>query len=199
MVVCATTDPGYNSSRGLLAQYVATGLERGWILVAADPAEKVADDDGVLRYALDLAALATLELQWPKASNAALAFGGFSGGAKCAGWLAAAFASQGRRVIGIYLAGINEDTVVPAARNFNLLNENYKRVPIFLQSGEEDQIATPGDHAAVRDRLRRAGFRNVRIEYFRGPHTVDPVPLRAALDWFRELSLEPPASLPSER
>ena len=31
---------------------------------------------------------------------------------------------------------------------------------------------------------KRAGFRNVRLEFFDGPHTVDPRPLKKALDWF---------------
>lgn len=188
MVVCATTNPEYNSSRRLLTYYADTALAAGWILIAADPAEQV-EDDLALRYALDLAALAVLKLQWPGAGKAPLAFGGFSGGAKCAGWLAAAFASIGRPIVGIYLAGINEDTVSSGARELKVLDDTYKRVPIFLLSGEKDDIATPADHLNIRDSLKRTGFKNVRLEYFPGPHVVDPAPLRAALDWFRELSV----------
>jgi len=193
MVISATSDPRYHSSRDLLRAYADSALAAGWILVAADPAQDVsAERDEVgLRYALNIAALAALELQWPGAGKAPLAFGGFSGGAKYSGWLAAAFASQGRTVIGIYLAGINEDTIIAAARHFNILNETFKRIPIFLQSGEKDEIATPGDHQAVQKELKRAGFRNIRIEYFPGPHAVDPGPMRTALVWFRELAFQP--------
>ena len=190
MVISATSDPRYHSSRSLLGAYADTALTEGWILVAADPAENVSaeQDDVALRYALNTAALAALALQWPGADKASLAFGGFSGGAKYSGWLAAAFASQGRTVIGIYLAGINQDTVVSAAQQFKVLDETFRRVPVFLQSGEKDEIATPGDHRGVQEELKRAGFRHIRIEYFPGPHAVDPGPLRTALDWFRELA-----------
>jgi predicted esterase len=190
MVISATSDPQYHSSRALLRAYVDTALGAGWILVAADPEEGVAvdQDEVLLRYALDTAALAVLKLQWPGADTAALSFGGFSGGAKYSGWLAAVFASQGRTIMGLYLAGINEDTVSRAARELGILSDNYRRVPIFLQSGEKDEIATTADHLRVYDDLKRAGFRNVRIEYFAGPHTVDPTPMRTALDWFRELT-----------
>lgn len=193
MVISATSDPQYHSSRALLGGYADTALAAGWILVAADPAEEVAveQDDVPLRWALNLAALAALELQWPGAAKAKLAFGGFSGGAKYAGWLAAAFASQNRAIIGIYLAGINQDTVLDAAERFKVLNETYRSVPVFLQSGEKDDIATPADHRTIQDELKRAGFTNVRVGYFPGAHVIDPGPLRTALDWFRELAAQP--------
>jgi predicted esterase len=193
MIVSATSDPQFHSSRSLLHAYAETAFAAGWILMAADPAEEVSveRDDVGLRYALNAAALAALASQWPAAGKAPLAFGGFSGGAKYSGWLAAAFARQGRSIIGIYLAGINSDTIVPAGQHFNVLKGTFKRVPVFLQSGENDEIATPADHQVVRDELQRAGFRYVRLERVAGSHEVDPAPLRAALDWFRELAAHP--------
>ena len=188
LVINFTSGPQRYPSRGLAAAYRDTALGAGWIVLAADPVEEVAveKDDVALRYALDLAALAVLKLQWSGAANAPLAFGGFSGGAKYSGWLAAAFASRGRTIAGLYLAGINEDTVTPAARDFNVLSESYRRIPIFLQSGESDQVATMADHRHVYDDLKRTGFRNVRIEHFSGGHTVYAPPLATALDWFRQ-------------
>ena len=190
IVISATVN---NSSRRLLGVYTDTALTAGWIVIAADPVEHVPDleDDLPLRYALNIAALAALELQWPGAAKAQLAFGGFSGGAKNSGWLAAAFARQGRPIIGIYLAGINEDTIVPAAQHFKVLNDAYRRIPIFLQSGDRDDVATPADHQRVREELIRAGFANIRVEQFAGPHVVDPGPLLRALNWFRELAARP--------
>lgn len=191
LVVNATSDPGYRSSRRLLAAYAASALAAGWIALAADPVPEVAvgQDDATLRFVLDFAALSALRRQWPRAATAALAFGGFSGGSKYSGWLAAAFAGEGRRVIGVYLAGINRDTIVDAARQFHVLDENFRRTPIFLQSGEKDEVATPADHRAVADELKRAGFRHVRIEHVAGEHDVDAGPLRGALEWFRELAV----------
>jgi predicted esterase len=196
MVISATSDPQYNSSRRLLAAYADIALKAGWILVAADPAEEVTaeKDDVPLRLALNTAALAVLELQWPAAGKAPLAFGGFSGGAKYSGWLAAAFTSQGRNVTGIYVAGINTDAIVAAAEHFKVLNANFKRIPIFLQSGENDDVATPADHRNIYDELTRVGFKNVRIEKFPGTHEVNPGLLRKALEWFREFSALPTAA-----
>jgi predicted esterase len=187
LFVSATSDPQFRSSRRLMRAYAETALAAGWILVAADPAEEVTveQDDVPLRLALAKAAFAALALQWPGTGNAPLAFGGFSGGAKYSGWLAAAFASEGRNIIGIYLAGINQDTLVAAAEQFHVLDAKFTNVPVFLQSGEADDVSTPADHRAVYAGLKRAGFRRVRLEYFPGAHEVDPAPLRAALDGFR--------------
>ena len=77
-----------------------------------------------------------------------------------------------------------------SARQFKVLDETFRGIPIFLQSGEKDEIATPADHRRVHDELKREGFRRIRIEYFRGPHVVDAGPLRTALGWFRELAVE---------
>jgi predicted esterase len=193
LVISATSDPQYNSSRSLMSAYADTALGAGWILVAADPVEPVTveQDDVALRLALNVAALKVLELQWPAAGKAPLAFGGFSGGAKYSGWLAAAFAQQGRAVAGIYLAGINADAVISAAQHFQVLDAKFKRVPIFLQSGDGDTISTPTDHLNIYDQLKGAGFKNVRVENFPGAHVVEPGPLRKALDWFREFATLP--------
>jgi predicted esterase len=195
LLISATSDPQHHSSRRLLRAYVETALAAGWIVVAADPVEDVTveQDDVPLRLALTKAAFAALELQWPGAGTAPLAFGGFSGGAKYSSWLAAAYASEGHTVIGIYMAGINRDTLVSAAEHFNVLNAAFKSIPVFLQSGETDEVSTPADHRAIHADLKRAGFRRVRIEYFQGSHDVDPAPLRMALEWFHALFAYPAA------
>lgn len=187
LVVSATSDPGYRSSRTLLRAYGETALASGWIVVAADAKDAEAvEDDTVLRLALNTAALAVLRKLWPAAGKAPLAFAGFSGGAKHSGWLAAAFAAQGRTVIGLYLAGVNEETLVDAATHFGVLDDAFRGIPVFLQSAQEDAVATPDDHRAIASKLRRAGFTQVRLESHPGTHTVVPMPMRSALDWFRE-------------
>lgn len=187
LVINATADPGYRSSRALMRRYADVASANGWIVVAADPAEDdpSIEDNVSLRFALDMAALAVLAQRWPGTGAAPLAFGGFSGGAKISGWLASAFAGQGRTVVGVYLAGINEDTLVPAATQLDVLDATFRRIPVFLQSGDKDDIATPVQHREVAARLKRAGFLNVRIRYSAGRHEVDPAPLEEALHWFR--------------
>jgi predicted esterase len=193
MIISATSDRPWHSSRGLLAEYAPAARDQGWILLAADPIPDVpkAQDDATLRFAVSFAALAVLRSQWPGAERAPLAFGGFSGGSKYSGWLAAAFASQGRTVIGIYVAGINVDTIASTAREMNVLDERYKRVPVFVQSGEKDVVSTPAEHRRVQAELEHAGFKRTRIEYFPGRHEVEPALLRTALQWFSELAAQP--------
>jgi predicted esterase len=154
------------------------------------PEVPVPKDEVALRYVLNVAALAALTSQWPGAAKAPLAFGGFSGGSKFSGWLAAAFANEGRTVIGIYVAGINENVILSAAQDFKVLNDRYKHIPVFLQSGDKDEVATPADHRRIQAELKNAGFKNVRIEYFPGEHNENAGPLRIALEWFREQAMK---------
>ena len=184
LVISATSDAGSHSSRRLLRAYAETALASGWVLVAADPAESVTaeQDDVPLRLALNTAALAVMGRQWARGATAPLAFGGFSGGAKYSGWLAAAFASQGRTVIGLYLAGINQNTLLDAATQFKVLNTDFKRIPVFLQSGEQDEVATRNIGRCWRADSRGIQERSHRI--LPGTHEVEPGPLRIALEWF---------------
>lgn len=192
LVVSATSDAGHHSSRALLRAYAETAVANGWIAIAADPKEDVAqdEDDVPLRLALNSAALAVLARQWPGTDKSPLAFGGFSGGAKYSAWLAAAFAKEGRKVVGVYLAGINEATLVDAATKLDVAPA-FKLVPVFLQAGEKDGIATLADHQAVNAELKRAGFKNVRLVSFSGAHVVDAGPLQVALAWFRDFAQFP--------
>ncbi len=193
LVISATSDPQYNSSRSLLTAYAQTAVDAGWIVMAVDPEQQITgeQDDVPMRLALNTAGLAVLAKQWPGARASPLAFGGFSGGAKYSGWLAAAFAGQGRTIIGIYIAGINQETLVAAATQFNVLNTAFKRIPIFVQAGNADKVSTAADHQDVVTDLKRAGFKNVRLEVTQGAHEVDPAPLRTALEWFRQFALVP--------
>jgi hypothetical protein len=189
-VVSATSDRPWHSSRELMREYAGVALAHGWILVAADPAPAVtlAEDHTSLRVALNIAALAALRRQWPKGETAPLAFGGFSGGSKYTGWLAAAFASRGRTVIGVYQSGCNEDALLEAARHFGVLDVRFRKIPVFLQSGADDRVATPADHRRIASELTGAGFRNVRIASPPGGHEVTPATLGDALDWFEALA-----------
>jgi predicted esterase len=188
LVVNATSDPGYNSSRRLLQAYRAAAASAGWIIVAADPEPAVsqADDQLMLRFALDLAALVALQPHWKDAGRAPLAFAGFSGGAKYSGYLAALFRRQGARLAGVYMAGVNQNALGEAARQFGVLDDALREVPVFLQGGTRDRVATPAQHRAIESELARDGFRHVRLEFVPGGHALEPTPLADALRWFDE-------------
>lgn len=189
MVISATSDPGYNSSRILLGQYAQAALATGWILLAADPEEMAsqAEDNIQLRYALVRTGLSALEQLWPGAARAPLAFGGYSGGAKHSGWLTAEFAAQGRLAIGVFQGGINKETVALAGRQLKVLTPAYRRIPVYLQGGMRDEIATPEAHRAVEAALKRSGFVHVRLEFNEARHAIDARQLQRALAWFSEL------------
>jgi len=186
LIVNATSDPGYQSSRRLMAAYRATAADAGWVALAADPDVEVAqrEDSLSLRYALASVALDAVHPRWRDAGQAMLAFAGFSGGAKFSGWLAALFTTQGARVNGIFLAGVNEEPVATAARQFKVLDDAYRSVPVFLQAGRSDTVATPDRHREIMAELRKRGFSSVRLEVIDGGHQVDATHLRAALEWF---------------
>ena len=195
LVVNATSDRPYHSSRGLMRQYAPVAASRGWVAIAADPEPGVqlADDHASLRTSLAIAALAALRSQWPAEKASPLAFGGFSGGSKYTGWLAAAFAAQGRNVMGVYLSGCNENALLHAARAFEVLDEKFRKVPVFLQSGVNDTVATPEDHRRIARELERAGFVNVRIAAAPGGHEVNPELLGEALEWYASRAKRPSA------
>ena len=189
LVVNATSDPGYNSSRALAVAYRAGAAAAGWVVVAADPEPGVPQDDDQLslRYALDAAALAALQGRWRDADKPLLAFAGFSGGAKYTGWLAALFHGQGARVAGVYMAGVNQDAFGDAVRKFGQKDGAIRQVPVFLQGGLKDRVATPAQHRRVEFDLRDAGFKRVRLEFVPGEHAVDAAPLQGALAWFADV------------
>jgi hypothetical protein len=190
LVVNATADAGFNSSRSLLERYKDAALGAGWIVIAADPAPAATarDDQLSLRFALDLAALAALRDGWKDAGTPLVAVGGFSGGAKFSAGLAPLFARYGARVVGVYMAGVNEDLLSVSARRFGVLDAALRRLPVFVQSADIDRVATPAQHRAVAASLRDAGFINVRVETVAGRHEVISEPLSAALRWFLSFS-----------
>ena len=191
MVISATSDPGYSSSIALMKRYSSAVSSAGWVLMAADPLEKVGvdDDSFQLRYVMVSAALLELQKIWPSAASAPIAFGGYSGGAKHSGVLAAGFAARGRIAVGVFQGGINSDTLALAAKSFKTLPGGYKRIPVFLAGGERDVVATPDDHRRVMAILKRAGFVNVRLEFNSLPHQADPKMLREALKWFGKIAV----------
>lgn len=189
LIVNATTDVKYRSSRRLAGFYTESALAAGWVILAVDPLEDIpqTEDTILLRMALVRGAIAALENWWPGAQRWPVALAGFSGGAKISGWLAAIFALEGQIPLGVFQAGINENTLASGEKQFRVRAPDFKRVPVFLLAGDQDEIATPADHRRIERELERAGYKHVQVESFPGPHGVDPRPLRRALDWFREI------------
>lgn len=188
LLVSATSDPGYNSSRALLRQFAAPALKAGWIVVAADPPAPVAaeQDTDALRYALLAGALTRLQAEWPGIARWPRAFGGFSGGAKRSGTLAAFSLLLGHPPIGVFQAGCNQATLRFALSLPQLPHAPFLATPVFLSSGRRDPIATPAMMQAVAADLSRTGFRAVKLECFDGGHEVFAPHVEEALTWFAQ-------------
>ncbi len=188
LLVSATSDPGYNSSRALLRQFAAPALKTGWIVVAADPPVPVgmAADTDPLRYALLAAALGRLQAEWPGLATWPRAFGGFSGGAKRSGTLAAFSLLLGHPPIGVFQAGCNQATLRFALALPQLPHAPFLATPVFLSSGSRDPIATPAQMDDVRSDLARTGFHPLKLERFPGGHEVYAPHVEEALRWFSE-------------
>lgn len=199
LLVSATSDPGYNSSRRLLRDFAPPALAAGWIVVAADPprAVSVEADTDTLRYALLAAALTRLREAWPASAEWPRAFGGFSGGAKRSAILGAISALLGRPPIGIFQAGCNQPVLAYVLKIPSLPREAFLATPVFLSSGHRDPIATPAMMDEVAAGLRRAGYGNVKLERFDGGHEVNAAHVEEALRWFGEENARR-ATLPSQ-
>lgn len=190
LLISATSDPGYNSSTQHLRDFAPTATAEGWVVVAADPPANVPPtlDSNELRHALAKAALDHLASFWSGSEKWPLALGGFSGGAKRSGWLAAMFARAGRAPIGIFQGGCNAATAAEAVNIYGPPRKVFRAVPVFLSSGDTDRIATPAQHRAVAAALRADGFAHVRLEVYAGRHLLYPDHVTEALRWFESLA-----------
>ncbi|HVU22729.1 MAG TPA: hypothetical protein VHE13_01305 [Opitutus sp.] len=196
LFVSATSDPGYNSSRQLLRRFMVPALHAGWIVLAADPNTDRDEDTDRLRYALLVAAIGRLQLEWPHFPEWPRAFGGFSGGAKRSAWLAALATALHHRPIGVFQGGCNEPAMSRALDAIRADRAEFLAVPVFLSGGTEDPIAPRDMVADVASNLRRAGFTHVRYEHYRGGHELYAAHVEEALRWFARAATSPPSGPP---
>ena len=113
------------------------------------------------RRATLAAALESIGKELPQSAKWPVAFGGFSGGAKRSAVLGAMLAKTGSvRTVGFFLSGINEDRLSEAYRNYSP-GRDFLEIPIWLSSGQSDNVAKPQDHDRVKASLERTGFKHV--------------------------------------
>ncbi len=186
LIISATVNA---SNIELLGAYRQAALDAGWVIMAADPPVKPKEDETERRLALIEGGLDYLGAHWPNSKNWPVAAGGFSGGAKRSGYVAAALLKSGRKLIGCLMAGCNGDTASDAARRMTPPYA-FKLVPIFLSSGTKDTIATPEMIQWVERSIKSNGFRKVRFESFEGAHDVYPPHTTEALRWFLETAAQ---------
>jgi hypothetical protein len=186
LIIISTAD--YHWTNAMSAPpYQQAGLREGWIVLAADATIVPHDDSEAWRVALIGAALELIYKNWPQSTHWPVAFGGLSGGAKRAGFIAAMLQSSNKlRICGFFLAGINDDRISVAYKDYHL-SSDFLNIPIWLSSGISDPLAPPFRHEHVRASLVNTGFKHVRLESFAGSHQVQPAQVQLALRWFRQL------------
>lgn len=189
LVVSATSDNN-SMSIGHAGQHQREALARGWVVMAADPPtdEPPAKHSNTWRWSLIQAGLAELHAAWPGSRNWAYATGGFSGGAKRSGYIAALLAKENYRVIGMLMGGCNDDMASKGLAEYSPKRAAFLKIPILLSVGDADRISTVQHAQRVRDAMRATGFKEVRLEIYSGGHSLHPPHTDAALAWFEEKS-----------
>ena len=185
LVVFSTSDFKLQNRDDLAKLYGPTAIAEGWVVIAGDgpePAPRL--DSSGWRAGHTLAALDALNRSFPGSKKWPIACAGYSGGAKRAGLLAPLLAVGGYRIAGIFLTGINDDTISEGYRKFKP-GGGYLRTPIFLSIGAQDKIAPPPQQLAVKNSMQRTGFGNIQHKTFPYGHVVKKTHLQEALRWFR--------------
>jgi hypothetical protein len=160
--------------------------DKGWIVMAADLPGNISPGMAANRCALAEAGLEAMAQQWPSSKSWPVATGGFSGGAKYSGWLGGWFAAEGRKILGMFMAGCNEDSASAALKDFKPSRKEFLAAKVFLSAGKDDKIAGPTFGEKVSASLKKTGFGQVRLETFDGPHQLNRDHIAPALKWFTE-------------
>lgn len=184
LVVFSTSDFKHQNRDDLARLYGPIAIAEGWVVIAGDgpkPAPRL--DSSGWRAGHTLAALDALNRSFPGSKKWPIACAGYSGGAKRAGLLAPLLAVGGYRLTGIFLTGINDDTISEGYRKFKP-GSSYLHTPIFLSIGAQDKIATPPHQMAVKNSMQRTGFGNIRQKTFPYGHVVKKTHIEEALRWF---------------
>jgi hypothetical protein len=185
LIVTSTTDRDRTSPMDA-DWYRPPANAEGWVILASDATIKPRHDSTPWRLGMLGAALEAMRKDWPQSAKWPVAFAGMSGGAKRSGVLGAMLAKAGMvHICGFYLAGINDDRLSIAYREYQP-GADFLNIPIWISGGTEDLIASPSRQGALQISLQRTGFKRVRVEHFMGEHWLKRSEVRRALQWFRE-------------
>lgn len=183
LVVCSPSgSPAIPQMRG----YTNAALAAGWAILAADGPQLPADRDTVLwNWGTVSSVLDYFQSAIPRVRAWPVAVAGFSGGAKRAACVAAAFAQARRPLLGVFMGGCNEDRATSGALLFTA-GGAFQTTPMFLSNGTADPIAGPVHGASVRAQMERSGFSRIRADIYEGGHQLSTRQVSQALAWFEE-------------
>jgi predicted esterase len=186
LVTCVTGDR-YLSNTEEMDKYWPQAIKEDWIVVTgwAQPSPKL--DKKLYRRAVTVAALRGLAEAVPASADWPVAVAGFSGGSKNTALTAAHLQLEGYRIIGMMMAGCNEDLSGYALRKIVKDKAAYTDIPVFISIGESDRVSTVAQGKRVADSLRKRGFEKVRMETYAGGHVLNRDHVPVALQWFTSL------------
>lgn len=190
LVVFSTSDFRRLNRDDLVDFYKNAAMAEGWIVIAGDGPQFPRQDSSGWRAAMTLAALDAFYKSFPGSIKWPVACAGFSGGAKRAGLITPILALAGCRISGIYLSGGNEDRLSQGYQQYHP-GANFLNTPVFISSGNGDQMAPPKEQHLVELSLKRTGFKRVRLETFPQGHAVKNAHTIEALRWFRSMQGSP--------
>ena len=157
----------------------------GWAVFATDTDIGYPDDEAyseIVGWALEQMA-GTM----PAFEDSIFAVGGFSGGAKNATISSGALAARGLKVVGIFMAGSNEDRLEVAQESFKAKKSAYKETRVFFSNGKTDGTASVERvESVVEPSVRRNGAKETKIAPFEGGHQLHREHIGEALRWFEE-------------
>ena len=185
VVVFSTSDEKIQNRDDLVNYYRSTGLAEGWVLIAGDGPQLPRKDTSGWRISMTLAALDAMHRSLPGSTKWPIACAGFSGGAKRSGLLSPLLVLRGYRLAGLFLTGLNDDTLTQGYQQYNP-GADFLRTKVYFSSGSRDRTSPLLQQNSVRASMQRTGFSNIRHVTYAGPHTVKRAHFAEALRWFRQ-------------
>ena len=193
LLITSASSTGDGLSIKNMGTYTATAIGRGWVVMATDGEfGKPPGDNVSFRSNLTIPLMDMIAAKWPKAKETwSVAFAGFSGGAGYASYLATDVSAHGRHVTGMLLMNSayspldwEHDKVV------KFTPAKMHKVPIFVSGGDTDNTQKVPDIRKRFDLLKRAGYRQTRMETQPGGHSPSKEHIAQALEWFESLEKE---------
>jgi hypothetical protein len=163
-----------------IGMYAKTCIDNGWVCLASDcDLGNEADGDKDL-----VCSLQVLRKEWPGMNGWDFAVGGFSGGAKACFLPCATLIREKYKVIGVFMAGCNQDFSELLRKQLKAPLAGYKNIRAYLSAGSKDTIAPPSSSAAVKKSLKSNGIHDSRLVIHEGGHSMLKPHFDEALKWF---------------
>ena len=176
-----SADEGRSGNCGVFGMYAESCVANGWVCITYDSNLGRPDHETDLTESIN-----KLKQQWPGISTWKIAVGGFSGGSKACFEPCTYLLKEKFNVVGAFLAGCNSDYSQKYRDKFRAPSSGYRKMKVFMSTGQTDGIATPASSQGVITSLKSNGMRNSKLELFEGGHEFSTAHFVAALKWFAE-------------